>query len=257
MCLLFISYRKTPGFRLVIAANRDEFLVRPTVPLGYMDSAETVLAGRDITGGGTWLGVSKNRKFGAITNYRDGLLIPGTPPSRGEILLEFLHGDMDARHFVDCLSTRGERYNGFNVVLGDGDELYYYSNREARPQLLEPGFYGLSNHLLDTPWPKVNRGKKLLRPLMVECDNVDPEKLFTLLEDRHRPPDEQLPETGVGLEWERLLSTIFIDSAHYGTRSSAVVTIDDHGRIYFAEKSFLRSGPDSRHSTVVEFSVGS
>jgi uncharacterized protein with NRDE domain len=121
--------------------------------------------------------------------------------------------------------------------------------------LLGPGFYGLSNHQLGTPWPKVVRGKKLLRPHMVECDKIDPHRLFELLEDRHQPPDEQLPATGVGLEWERLLGTIFIDGAQYGTRSSAIVTIDDKGGIRFIEKSFLRTGPGSRHSTVVDLSV--
>lgn len=255
MCLLFFSYQMTPGYRLVAAANRDEFLARPTAPLDYIDSKKTVLAGLDITGGGTWLGVSRNRKFGAITNYRDGLSIPGTPPSRGEILPGFLRGDMDARRYAHFLSTRGKLYNGFNVIFGDVNSLYYYSNRIAHPRLLEPGFYGLSNHQLDTPWPKVVRGKKLLRPHMVECDKIDPHRLFELLEDRHQPPDEQLPATGVGLEWERLLGTIFIDGAEYGTRSSAILTIDDKGRIRFIEKSFLRTVSGSRRSTVVDLSV--
>ncbi|MFW2367458.1 MAG: NRDE family protein [Desulforhopalus sp.] len=255
MCLLFFSYNMTPGYRLVMAANRDEFLSRPTALLGYIDPAETLLAGRDITGGGTWLGVSKNMKFGAITNYRDCLLLPGNPPSRGEILLDFLQGEMDVRSYVHHLSSRGQNYNGFNVVLGDQHEVYYYSNRNTTPRVLEPGFYGLSNHQLDTPWPKVVRGKKLLRPHMVECSTIDPYELFRLLEDRQQPLDEQLPVTGVGLEWERLLGTIFIESDHYGTRSSAVVTIDDSSQLRFVEKSYLRTKRGSLQSQIVDFTV--
>ena len=182
-------------------------------------------------------------------------MVPGMPPSRGEILLEFLLGEMDVCGYVARLSARGELYNGFNVILGDDSCVYYYSNRISHPRLLAPGFYGLSNHQLDTPWPKVVRGKKLLRQHMVECDRVDAHRLFELLEDRQQPPDELLPVTGVGLEWERLLGTIFIDGAQYGTRSSAVVTINDAGRIRFVEKTFLRTGAGAGLANIVELSM--
>lgn len=241
MCLLFFSYRTTPGYRLVVAANRDEFLSRPTAPLEFLDKEKTILAGRDLQGGGTWLGITAQLKFAAITNYREPAANRADAPSRGEILMEYLTGELDAGHYIQSLAERGDRYNGFNLILGDREDLYYYSNRSVGPQLLAPGFYGLSNHLLDVPWPKVIRGKELLRPYMVETNRIDPLQLFGSLEDSHRPPDDQLPDTEVGLDWERLLSTIFIDGADYGTRSSAVITIRDEGGIEFVEKTMQRS----------------
>lgn len=241
MCLLFFSYQRTPGYRLVVAANRDEFLARPTAPLDFLDKEKTILAGRDLQGGGTWLGITAQLKFAAITNYREPAVKRGDAPSRGEILLNYLEGNVAAKQFISSLAKSGDRYNGFNLILGDSEELYYYSNRSDGSQLLAPGFYGLSNNLLDVPWPKVVRGKELLRPYMVETSQVDPLQLFDQLKDDHRPPDVQLPDTRVGLDWERLLSSIFIDGVDYGTRSSAVITVTDEGRIEFMEKTIKRS----------------
>lgn len=241
MCLLFFSYKTTPGYKLVVAANRDEFLARPTAPLAFLDKEKTILAGQDIQGGGTWLGITAQLKFAAITNYREPAANMDNAPSRGEILMDYLSGDMDAGQYIQSLTGRSDRYNGFNLILGDTKELYYYSNRSAGPQLLCPGFYGLSNNLLDVPWPKVARGKKLLYPDMVAIDQIDPLQLLGLLEDDYRPPDDQLPDTQIGLDWERLLGTIFINGSTYGTRSSAVITVTDEGQIEFVEKTILRS----------------
>jgi uncharacterized protein with NRDE domain len=241
MCLLFFSYKTTPGYRLVVAANRDEFLSRPTAPLDFLDKEKNVLAGQDLQGGGTWLGITAQLKFAAITNYREPAANRADAPSRGEILMHYLTGEMAAGDYVQLLAENAGSYNGFNLIIGDKEELFYYSNRSVGPQLLAPGFYGLSNHLLNAPWPKVVRGKELLYPYMVETDRLDPMELFGPLEDRHRPPDDQLPDTKVGLDWERLLSTIFIDGATYGTRSSAVITASDAGGILFVEKTMLRS----------------
>jgi uncharacterized protein with NRDE domain len=241
MCLLFVSYKKTPGYRLVVAANRDEFLARPTAALDFLDKEKTILAGRDLQGGGTWLGITAQLKFAAITNYREPARNRTDAPSRGEILQNYLTGDLDAGEYLHLLSANGSRYNGFNLILGDSEGLYYYSNRTVGPQELAPGFYGLCNHLLDVPWPKVVRGKELLRPYMLKTSRINPLQLLAQLEDTHRPPDEQLPDTKVGLEWERLLSTIFIDGADYGTRSSAVITVTDEGCIEFVEKTITRS----------------
>jgi uncharacterized protein with NRDE domain len=241
MCLLFFSYQTTPGYRLVVAANRDEFLARPTVALDFLDKEKTILGGRDLQGGGTWLGITAQLKFAAITNYREPAANRTDAPSRGEILMNYLTSDVDARQYIHSLSENGSRYNGFNLILGDSEDLYYYSNRLGRPQRLAPGYYGLSNHLLDVPWPKVVRGKELLRPYMVNTSQIDPLQLLDQLEDTYRPPDEQLPDTKIGLEWERLLSTIFIDGTDYGTRSSAVITVTDEGRVEFVEKTIKRS----------------
>ena len=240
MCLLFFSYKTTPGYKLVVAANRDEFLSRPTAPLAFLDKEKTILAGRDIQGGGTWLGITAQLKVAAITNYREPQANKDNAPSRGEILMEYLTGEMDAGQYVQSLAGKSDGYNGFNLILGDAKELYYYSNRSAGSQLLEPGFYGLSNNLLDVPWPKVARGKKLLQHDMLASDHVDPLRLLDLLEDDCRPPDDQLPDTKIGLDWERLLATIFINGSTYGTRSSAVITVTNAGKIEFVEKTILR-----------------
>lgn len=255
MCLLFFSYQTTPGYKLVIAANRDEFLDRATAPLNYLDSEQIILAGQDLQGGGTWLGVTRDGKFGAITNFREPSQSLADSPSRGEILLDFFKGTTCADDFLKALTQKAYNYNGFNLVLGDNSGLYYYSNRVTAPQRLSPGFYGLSNHLLDTPWPKVSRGKELLMPLMVTAEDVDPELIMDILCDTWRPKDEQLPETGVPFEWERLLSSIFIDSPGYGTRSSAVITISENGAVHFYEKTFLRSASKGVQPVLVTFSI--
>ena len=246
MCLLFFSYKTTPGYRLVVAANRDEFLARPTAPLNFIDEEKTILAGLDLQGGGTWLGITARMKFAAITNYRDPASNRTDTPSRGQILMRYLTGSLDACQYIRFIAEGGDRYNGFNLIIGDGEELYYYSNRSDGPRLLAPGFYGLSNSLLDVAWPKVVRGKELLRPHMVDMvdtDRIDSSQIFDLLEDNYRPPDEQLPDTQVGLAWERLLSTICIDGVDYGTRSSAVITVTDNGTIEFVEKTRQGSSP--------------
>ncbi|MGW8195473.1 MAG: NRDE family protein [Desulforhopalus sp.] len=255
MCLLFVSYKMKPGYRLVVAANRDEFLDRPTAPLDFIDPENTILAGTDLQGGGTWLGISSQLRFAAITNYRDPLPAVSSAPSRGMILIDFLRGKMAAREFIDRLVDKASRYNGFNIIVGDDKDLYYYSNRRSRPRRLKPGFYGLSNHLLDSPWPKVTRGKELLRESMVNGRVVDVDNMLKKLEDRSMVPDDKLPDTGVGLEWERLLSPIFICGENYGTRSSAVITASDDGKIRFTEKSFLRTSSGTLFSRVAEFTM--
>lgn len=251
MCLLFCSYRKTPGYRLVIAANRDEFLKRPTARLDYIDKENQILAGLDLLGGGTWLGVHRDGRIGALTNYRKKEKITGDAPSRGEIVASYLSSKGDSLQFLKNLSEKASQYNGFSLILGDGNDLYYFNNQQNRITPLSPGFYGLSNHFLDSPWPKVIRGKDLLKPVMVDTDNVDPNKIFTLLKDDHCPPDTSLPDTGVGLEWERLLGSIFIDSQEYGTRSSAVITIGYRGETVFTEKTY--DGGNKEQPGIVQF----
>ncbi len=255
MCLLFFSYRTTPGHRLVVAANRDEFLARPTARLDFLDREKTLLAGRDLQGGGTWLGITAGLRFVAITNYREPAANRSNAPSRGAILMNYLAGEMDVGEYLQNVVAKASIYNGFNLILGDSRELYYFSNKISAPRLLSPGYYGLSNHLLDTPWPKVVRGKELLRPHMVETDHVDSPLLLDLLADQHHPADYQLPETGVGLAWEQLLSTIFIDGANYGTRSSAVITVTDAGAIEFTEKTLHRTADKEIRSELVRLAV--
>jgi uncharacterized protein with NRDE domain len=255
MCLLFFAYKQSPKYNLILAANRDEFLERPTAPLGFLDDEKTIFGGKDLRGGGTWLAVSQSGKIGAITNYRDPALMKVDAPTRGEIILNFLRQECSAAEYLAKLAEKGNTYDGFNLILGDHEGLYYYSNVRTEFSRLEPGFYGLSNHLLDTPWPKVVRGKDLLKQYLVNVECVETEKIFSFLEDENQPPDDMLPATGVGHTWERLLSTIFIDGPGYGTRSSAIIVTDTEVGFRFLEKFYRRESKHGRITSLVEMSV--
>lgn len=252
MCIIFLSYKRTPGYKLVLAANRDEFLDRPTAPLDYFGTGRKILAGRDLKGGGTWLGVDQSGRLAAITNYRDNLLSKDEAPSRGEIITDFLSNNVSVEDYIAQLALVAHKYNGFNLLLFDSHGLYYFANRGNSPSHLTSGFYGLSNGLLDSNWPKVSRGKKLLSPYLLESAVLDQEQIFTQLQDRQRPDDEDLPDTGVGLQWERMLSSIFIDEPIYGTRSSAFITIDLAGNTDFYEQNYLRRDGNI-HSSLVSY----
>jgi uncharacterized protein with NRDE domain len=225
-------------YRLVLGANRDEFYDRPTAAMGYWADAAQVLAGRDLRGGGTWLGITATGRFGAVTNYRDPASFKAEAPSRGHLVSAFLQGRETPQAYLDSLGPRAGVYNGFNLLLGDRQDLFYFSNRAGGPQALVPGVYGISNHLLNSPWPKVEKGKAGLDALLHGNGPIDPEALFDLLAGRSIPPDGQLPDTGVGLEWERILSPLFIQGPGYGTRSSTVLTWEKNGRINVQERGF-------------------
>ena len=236
MCLIAFAYRCHPGFPLVLAANRDEFLDRPTEPLGRFGPG--LLAGRDLRGGGTWLGMSVSGRLAAITNYRDPQRVVASGPSRGEIIPAFLDSGQSAATFLERFMPTGGRYSGFNLILGDGGALYHYSNVSGRATRIEPGLYGLSNHLLDTPWPKVERVKQRFGATLAASAALDRQSLFELLTDRSQPDDARLPDTGVGLLWERRLAPIFISSPGYGTRSSSLLMVADDGAVEFGERSY-------------------
>lgn len=237
MCLILFAYRVHPGYRLILGANRDEFYARPTSPLAYWEDAPDILAGRDQQAGGTWLGVNRTGRFAAVTNYRDPTDIQIDAPSRGDLVSRFLTNTEKPGPFLKKLSAVSSQYNGFNLLVGSRNELWYYSNKGAEPRMLPPGVYGLSNHLLDTPWPKVDRGKRRFASIVAQ-EKWDEEAIFQLLSDRTFPPEESLPDTGVGLAWERILSTLFIESPSYGTRCSSILTIDAAARIRFVERTF-------------------
>jgi len=230
MCLIALAYKVHPRFPLIVAANRDEFLERPTKPLHVWEDAPHILAGRDELGGGTWLGVSKAGRFAAITNYRDlrRAEVPG--PSRGALVKHVL------QHELGGLDT--SQYAGFNLLHGYYHSLFYHSNITGENSALEPGIHGLSNHLLNSPWPKVERAKAALSEVLrSEAPSV--EQLFDLLADGTPAPDHALPDTGIGLPWERVLSSIHIRAASYGTRCSSVLLVDGHGVARFAERSYF------------------
>lgn len=239
MCLIVFAHRYHHRYRLVLAANRDEFLERPTAPLGLHYPDLPILAGHDLRGGGTWLALAANGRFGAITNYRDPARHLIDAPSRGGIILEYLRSSLPARDYLmSTLAEKAQDYEGFNLLLGDGHELLYFSNVSGEVRPLAPGLYGLSNHLLDTPWPKVERVKERFADLLATDDELGDEEIFAMLADRTCPDDRELPDTGVGMDWERRLAPICISAPGYGTRSSSLLTIRDDGRARFSERCY-------------------
>ena len=238
MCLIFFSYDMHPRYQFILAANRDEFYERPTAPLDFWEDAPYILAGRDLRGKGTWMGITRTGRFAAITNFRDPASIRTDAPSRGLLLTNFLTGDESPQSYLESVSHSGNQYKGFNLLVGNGADLFYYSNRGHGVQKVRPGFYGLSNHLLDTPWPKVRKGKDALNALFSERE-IRTEAVFRVLGDQTHPPDSELPDTGMGLEWERILSPLFVTSQTYGTRSSSVLLVERDGEISVAERTFV------------------
>jgi uncharacterized protein with NRDE domain len=236
MCLILFSYKNHPRYRLILASNRDEFYDRPTRPLDFWPENPDVLAGRDERKLGTWLGVNRNGRFAALTNFRDLSAIRHDGPSRGGLVSDYLFSDKPPRDYLEGMIKKAGSYSGFNLLVGDSRELLYFSNMDNAIYDVSPGVHGLSNAWLDTPWPKVERGKRALRSAIDGTGEVLPDALFNLLTDDSRPDDQDLPDTGVGLEWERILSPLFITSPSYGTRSSAVLLVDHDGRMVFAER---------------------
>jgi uncharacterized protein with NRDE domain len=253
MCLVLIALDSHPEYSLILAANRDEFYDRPTAPAAFWADAPSVLAGRDLKAGGTWLGIDRRGRLAAVTNYRQGQRESPAPRSRGRLVSDFLTGNAGAPEHVERVRNEADLYNGFNLIAGDAGGLFYYSNREGRVRSLVPGVYGLSNHLLDTPWPKVAATKSAFGALLKGEASELTADLFALLSDRNRPADALLPSTGVGPEWERLLSSAFIASDDYGTRSSTVVLVGRDGSIVFIERNF---GPGGVPGGEARFGMG-
>ncbi len=253
MCLIIFGLSVHPQYRLILAANRDEFYERPTAPAGYWNDDPTILAGRDLVHGGTWLGVTKTGRFAAVTNYRDPTASAGIK-SRGDLTTDFLKGDETAEDYMLQVEDRKNDYSGFNLLVGDfadgKDELFYFSNRGWEPKVLSPGIYGLSNALLDARWPKVSKAKTELAKSFLGED-LSSTELIEILSDQSVSDDENLPDTGIGIERERALSSAFIKTQGYGTRSSSILTIDQSGTVRFKEETYVgRTG-----SAVYEFKI--
>jgi uncharacterized protein with NRDE domain len=254
MCLILFAHGSHSRYRLVIAANRDEFYDRPSEQARFWEEAPGLLAGRDLREGGTWMGITRTGRIGALTNYRDPAAHRPAAPSRGGIVPRFLRGSQAPEDFLESLLMEKPPYNGFNLLAGDRGGVCWASNRGGRPLRPLPGVHAISNRLLDTPWPKVLRGKRLLERSLALPEGPSVEGLMALLEDRTLPPDGDLPDTGMGLEWERILSPIFIRSRDYGTRSSTVVLIDREERVTFVERTHdqgLTGDRDVRFSFVL------
>jgi uncharacterized protein with NRDE domain len=242
MCLLSFAIDSHPHYRLVLAANRDEFFARPAAPACFWNDAPQILAGRDLEAGGTWLGVSASGRLAALTNYFGVNEHASGKPSRGTLVADFLKGDLSPEDYFKYLQRTGDRYNGFGLVFGDSTGLNYYTNRGPSVYGISIGVHGLSNHLLDTHWPKVVNIKAGLLRIIANTDIINPKDLFNLLSDRTRYPDYVLPDTGAGIDLERSLSSIFVTRDEFGTRCSTVILIDRDNRLTFLERSFNAQG---------------
>lgn len=253
MCLILLAYDQHPRFRFIMAANRDEFYARPTAPAQFWDDYPYIFAGRDLKQMGTWMGVTKNGGVAALTNYRERPSADPRLKSRGELVSRYLIDQVPPLDYLHQIKGMDDQYQGYNLIIGDRSSLYYYSNRNKEIVPMKQGVHGLSNHLLNTPWPKVEKGKQGLRQLL-SAEHVDPERLFQLLADSEPAKDDELPDTGVGLGWERTLSPLFIRSADYGTRSSTVLLIDRQDHVCFVERTF-KAGEDAYEEVSVEFDL--
>ena len=245
MCLIVVGWRVHPDYPLVVAANRDEFYARPTARADFWADAPEVIAGRDLEAGGTWLGITRDRRFAAVTNVREAAAAKGLD-SRGRLTRDFLAGRQRAADYVGEID-RAE-YAGFNLLVSDDESLWYCSNRSPKSLDLAPGIYGLSNHLLDSPWPKLVTARQGFGRALASLP--DPSPLFAILADDEIVPDTELPDTGIPLDWERRLSAIFVRSEPYGTRASTVVMLAAAGGITFEERSFGPNGQPLQSSRI-------
>lgn len=240
MCLILVAWRVHPDYPLVLAANRDEFYRRPAAPAQWWPEPQAILAGRDLEAGGTWLGVTHQGAFAALTNFRDPARQLSSAPSRGQLVPQILDSASPPTARLERLQAEGPRYNGFNLLWAEGGQLTVYESVPGRTQRLGAGIYGLSNHLLDTPWPKVLQAKSRLAAVLSALP--DEQALLAMLRDDAPAPDEQLPRTGVSLAWERLLSSAFICAPDYGTRCSTLLTMARAGEVRFREQSWDAHG---------------
>jgi uncharacterized protein with NRDE domain len=243
MCLLVLAWRTHPRYRLIVAANRDEYHERPTAPLAKWPEPNDILAGQDLRAGGTWLALDRRHRFGAVTNFRELQRPRRSAPSRGTLVPSFLGQDGGPEDFLAGMETDAPGYSGFNLLISDTDTLWYASNRMDRfARSLPPGVYGLSNEFLDTPWPKLRRVRERFESWLRAPSSADPvSELFALLADRE-PASDGPPQAGLSPEWERTLSAPFVIHPTYGTRSTTVLLLEPSGDSVMAERRFDPTG---------------
>ncbi len=249
MCLLVAAFDRHAAYRLVLVGHRDEFHARPAVPLGWWDGPAVLLAGRDLQAGGTWLGADRHGRVGVVTNFRAPGALQSGGPSRGELVPAFLAGFRPAAEFGADLAGRAGRYSGFNLLLFDDTGLVYVTNHPSpESRSLRSGLYGLSNDRLDVPWPKVVRARERVAALL-DSGHWTVDTLFRALKDRLPAPDESLPDTGIGIERERLVSAPFIVDPQYGTRCATVVLVHRDGTIRVDERRYDAQGETTGRTT--------
>lgn len=239
MCLIVFAWQVVPGLPFIAAANRDEFYDRPSAPACWWSDHPQIYAGRDLHGGGTWMGVTRSGKFAAVTNIRAPSERRADAPTRGALVTDYLRSDLSAAEYIEAIKPDAERFNGFNLLVGDCRQLVWYSNRgdgDARNgKPMASGIYGISNALLDSPWPKVVRTKAQFASLL--CQMAPEDAYFEMLTDTTRAHDCRLPSTGIDLDLERTLSAVCIDSPGYGTRTSTLVKVFADNAAVLAERA--------------------
>jgi len=245
MCLVVVNWQQHAEYPLIVAGNRDEFHARATQAAHWWPDHQDIVAGRDLQAGGTWLGLHRRGRFATVTNFRDAQQTRAGLRSRGHLVSEFLSGDVSPMDYLSRID--GERYAGFNLLVGDGKVLAYRSNRGSEALALSPGTYGLSNALLDSPWHKVSRSKAALQQL-VRDDQVDETRLFRLLGDRQKAPTDEIRDDQLSFAKAHAFSATFIVSPEYGTRSSSVARLDRNGNWRFRERRFEPDGATSGES---------
>lgn len=253
MCLISLAFKVHPRYPLILIANRDEVYKRPARKAQFWveEGYPNILAGKDMEAGGTWLGVHKDGKWGALTNYRNFEHIKAHAPSRGELVLDFLKQEVSSQEYLEKIRKGGGEYNGFNLLLGDKEEIFHYSNISGVVTQVAPGIHGLSNALLNTSWPKSQRANRGLEAVLKE-EKVSIDGLFEILNDSTQAEEGQLPNTGLPLDMEKAVSSVFIKSENYGTRCSTLFLVKQDGRKEFYERTYdnLPAGdtPDVHYS---------
>ncbi len=235
MCLIVFSLNSHPHYPLILIANRDEFYERPTTPVHKWENT-TMYAGKDLKASGTWMGITESGRFAAVTNYRDLKNIKDTAKTRGDLPLDYLLGSDHPKDYLHQIHEHKDDYNGFNLLTYRDSKMYHYSNYEGKVNSLDDGVHGLSNALLDTPWPKVTQLKETFETVI--SGDFNAHDLMELLNDQNTAGDEFLPDTGVSPELEKALSAICIRTERYGTCSSSVLMINNASEVSFLEKSY-------------------
>ncbi len=253
MCTILFARDTHPNYKLIMAANRDEFYERPTARANWWDEHPYLLAGKDLEAGGTWLGITRSGRFAVITNYREFPRTATFTTSRGALVKDFLTNTTPASDYLQWLHENGHQYDGFNLLFGTADAMHYYSNKGSSMEEVPPGIHGLSNHLLNTPWPKVEEGKVALAKAIEGKPNL--QQLETLLQNTKMAPDHALPNTGIGLEWERQLSPLFVRMEKYGTRVSTLLLIDRENNVTFKEVTPIATGMPSQAANEYSFTI--
>jgi uncharacterized protein with NRDE domain len=242
VCLILLAVDAHPQYPLIVAANRDEFFARPSAPAGPWTDAEQVIGGRDLEKGGSWLALARGGRLAAVTNYRDGGRKKTGLRSRGLLVRDFVLSEAHPQEYVERLKVEADAYDGFNLIVADTSAAWHFNNIDRHVTRIAPGVHGLSNHLLDTPWPKVERGKSTMERALAKPREQLITTLFEGLREDRLAPDHELPSTGISLEWERLLSPAFIATSDYGTRASTVVLVEKSGAATLIERSYTAGG---------------